>query len=92
MTNDAEPITIYVSMESSKDCSRTMANISWNIEEEFTTSYLSNFQLDNLGIHRADLLPAALRAATRCALRTTLLDSEPLLDLLGSLKNIAYVG
>jgi hypothetical protein len=61
----AEPITIYVSIESSKDCSRTMANSSWNIEEEFTMSCLPNFQLDNLEIHRADLLPAALRAATR---------------------------
>jgi hypothetical protein len=64
--SDAEPITIYVSIDSSKACSGTMANISWNIEEEFTTSCLSNIQLDNLEIHRADLLPAALRAATRC--------------------------
>jgi hypothetical protein len=89
---DAEPITIYISIESSKGYGNTMATSSWNSEEEFTTSSLPEIQFDNQDISQADLLLAVLRASTRCAMWTTALDSKPLLDFVGSLKNIAYVG
>lgn len=88
------PITIYISMESMKDSDRasTMATISWNSDEDFTTTCPANFHFDDLEITQPDLLLAALQAATRCAMWTTALDSTPLLDFVGSLKNIAYVG
>jgi hypothetical protein len=89
---DAEPVTIYISIELSKDYGNAMATISWNSEEEFTTYALPDLQFDNLDISQADLLLAVLRASTKCALWTTALDSKPLLDFVGGLKNIAYVG
>jgi len=89
---NAAPTTLRISTETSKDYSVTLATLSWNDEEEFTTTCQANLQSDILEISQADLLLAALRAATRCALWTTSLDSKPLLDFVGSLKNIAYVG
>jgi hypothetical protein len=86
------PITIYINTETSKDYSITTATISWNSEEDFTTTCQDGFPSESIEISQADLLLAVLRAAARCALWTTSLDSKPLLDFVGSLKNIAYVG
>jgi hypothetical protein len=88
---DAEPITVYVSIECVKDVGSNMACVSWNGEESFMTSCPTGFQFDLVEVSQADLLLAALRAATRCAMWTTALDSKPLLDFVGSLKNIAYI-
>lgn len=89
---NAELITLYISIESLKDHGNPMATISWNNEEEFTTTCAADVHFDTLEISQADLLLAALRAATRCAMWTIALDSKPLLDFVGNLKNIAYIG
>jgi hypothetical protein len=88
---DAVPVTIYFTVEPLKDYGSAMASISWNSEEEFATTCLADYQFESLEVSQADLLLAALRAANRCAMWTTALDSKPLLDFVGSLKNIAYV-
>jgi len=88
---DAAPVTIYFTVEPLKDYGSVMASISWNSEEGFTTTTLADYQFESLEMSQADLLLAALRAANRCAMWTTALDSKPLLDFVGSLKHIAYV-
>jgi hypothetical protein len=89
--NNAEPITVYISIKSAKCLANTMACVSWNGEESFWTTFPGDFQLESVELSQADLLLAILRAATRCAMWTTALDSGPLLDFVGSLKSIAYI-
>jgi hypothetical protein len=88
---DAEPAAIHISIKSLNDYGNTMCCVSWNGKEDFVTTTPAGAQFEPVELSQADLLLAALRAAARCALWTTALDSKPLLDFVGSLKNIAYV-
>ncbi len=68
-----------------------MCLVSWNGEEEFECENWSSTDHGTFQVKQTDVLVVPLLAATKCALWTTSLDSKPLMDFVGSLKNTVHM-